>query len=89
MYRQAKWMEGQPEYYCVDPHLPIFEQIHAIRKWLYTVEDVAQILLSPSLSSSKFVRSKVPTSISGKVSFVIDLDHLDDKRDVLSDNMGV
>lgn len=88
MYRQAKWMEREPEYYCADPDLPIFERIHASRKRLYSIKDVAQLLLSPSLLSSKFVCSKVSTSICENISFVIHLDRLDDKRDVLSDDMG-
>ena len=81
-------MAREPEYYCADPDLPIFERIRASRKRLYSVQDVAQILLSPSLLSSKFICSKVPTSICDNVSFVIHLDRLEDKRDVLSDDMG-
>ena len=88
MCRQAKWMKQEPEYYCADPDLPIFERIHASRKRLYSVQDVAQILLSPSLLSSKFVCSKIPTSICENVSFIIHLDRLEDKKDVLSDDMG-
>ena len=32
--RQAKWMKQEPEYYCDDPDLPIFQRIHASRKQL-------------------------------------------------------
>ena len=87
-YRQAIWMEREPEYYLADPDLPIFERIRASRKRLYSVQDVAQILLSPSLLSSKFICSKVPTSICDNVAFIIHLDRLEDKKDVLADDMG-
>ncbi len=82
-------MNGDPEYYRADPELPIFERISPSRKRLYSVEDIVKRLLQPSLQSSKFISSKVPTSICENVAFVVDLDRLDDKADVLSDDMGV
>ena len=69
--------------------LPILERIGHTRKRLYSVEDIARLLLHPSLKSSKFVCSKVPTSISEGVAFVIDLNSLEDRDDLSADDMGV
>ncbi len=78
-----------PEYYCDDPNLPILERIAPSRKRLYSVEDTVRIVLHPTLQSSKFASTKVPTSINDSVSFIVDLDRLDDQSDVLADDMGV
>ena len=83
------YIKGHPDYYCDDPRLPILERLVQNRKRLYTIEDITRILLHPQLQSSKFVCSKVPTSISESLSFVVDLDRVDNKDDILSDDMGV
>ena len=59
------------------------------RSRLYSVEDIVQILLHPALQSSNICCRRVPTSISESVSFVIDLNSLDNKDDILSDDLGV
>ena len=41
------------------------------------------------MKSSKFVATKVPTSISESMSFVVNLDCLDVQEDILVDDMGV
>ena len=69
--------------------LPILEQISYTRKHLYSVEDIVRLLLHPPLKSSKFTCSKVPTSISKGVSFIVDLDSLHSKDDLSADDMGV
>jgi hypothetical protein len=46
-------------------------------------------LLHPTLPSSKIVCSKVPSSINEGISFIVDLESLDDPDDVLADDMGV
>ena len=56
---------------------------------MYSVEEIVRILLNPSLKSSKFLCSKVPTSISEGVSFVVDLNSLENTDDLSSDDMGV
>ena len=58
-------------------------------KRLYSVEDIVQILLSPSLQSSIFVSTKVPISVNENLAFVVNLDQLDNREDILSDDMGV
>jgi len=78
-----------PNYYGDDHDLPILERICHTRKRLYSVEEIVRILLNPSLKSSKFLCSKVPTSISEGVSFVVDLNSLENADDLSSDDMGV
>ena len=85
----SAYIKGAPIYYNGDKGLPILEKIQLHRKRLYSVEDVARILLHPLMKSSKFVAIKVPTSISESVSFVVNLDCLDAHEDVLADDMGV
>jgi len=83
------FLKGSPSYYNDDKELPILERISKEKKHLYTVEDIAKLLLNPKLKSSKFVTNKVPTMICSSVSFVVDLDSLDAKEDIMSDDMGV
>ena len=73
----------------IDKELPIFERIPSYRKRLYTVEDIVQLLLFPGLQVSQFTCSKVPTSINKSVSFIINLNHIEDQKDVVADDMGV
>lgn len=82
-------VKQEPEYYNGDPSLPILERIAPNRKRLYSVEDIARLLLHPMLKSSKLTCTKVPASICGNVSLVVNLDGLDNPDDVLSDDMGV
>ena len=82
-------MSGNPGYFHDDPALPIFEHIGATGKRLCSVEDVVRILLSPSLQSSKFISTKIPTSVNENLAFVVNLDQHDDQKDALSDDMGV
>ena len=89
MYDLNAYIKLTPKYYDDDMDLPILEQISYTRKWLYSVEDIARMLLHPSLKSSKFVCTKVPTSASKRVSFVINLDSLDSKDDASADDVGV
>ena len=77
------------EFYDEDPQLPIYERIASSRKQIYTTENIVQILFNPCLSSSGLLCSKVPCSVSHDVAFVVDTNKLDDKEDILSDNMGV
>ena len=78
-----------PEYYNDDLSLPILERIGLSRRRVYTVEDIVQILLNPKLPSSKFICTEVPTLIHESVSFVVDVEQLDNVDDVLADDMGV
>ncbi len=55
---------------------------------MYGVEDIVKLLLHPNLNTSRYVCTKVPTSISESVSFIVDLDQLESQKDVLSDDMG-
>ena len=82
-------LKGVPSFYSDDCDLPILEWIDPHRKRLYTVEDIAHLLLHPMLQGSQFVSTKVPTSICKGVAFVVDLDRLDSKDDVHADDMGV
>lgn len=83
------YIKGVPEYYNSDSNLPILERITLSRNCVYTIEDIIRILLHPNLHSSQFICTNVPVSICESISLVIDLDQLDDKNDVLADDMGV
>ena len=83
------FIKGVPQYYSNDPGMPIFERIPPSRKRLYSVECIVRLLLHPQLQSSKFISAKVPTSISESVSFLVDLDRLENRDDILADDMGV
>lgn len=85
----STYIKGIPSYYNDDEDLPVLEKISLHRKRLYSVEDITRILLHPLMKSSKFVSTKVPTCISESVSFVVNLDCLVAREDVLSDDMGV
>lgn len=87
--RLVTYFKGKPLYYLNDKELLIFERIPSYRKRLYAVEDIVQLLLFPGLQASRFTCSKVPTSINESVSFIIDLNHLQDQKDVVADDMGV
>ncbi len=78
-----------PKFYNDDPNLPIFMVVNPSRKRLYSVEDIVRILLRPDLQSSGLVCHKVPTSICQSVCFIVDLDSLENKDDILSDDLGV
>jgi hypothetical protein len=69
--------------------LPIYERISANKRRLYSVEDIASILLNPNLDSSSVVCKKVPTSICERVSFIMDIKSLENQDDILSDDLGV
>ena len=64
-----------------DTKLPILEQIPYTKKQVYSVEDIVRLLLHPSLKSSKFTCSKVPSSVF-KGASIIDLDSLQNIDDV-------
>ena len=83
------FIKGVPQYYSNDPGMPIFERIPPSRKRLYLVECIVRPLLHPQLQSSKFISAKVPTSISEIVSFLVDLDRLENRDDILADVVGV
>ena len=74
-----------PEYYKQNTDLPIYENIPMDKK---SVKDIVQILLNPKLDTSR-VCSRVPTSISRNVSFIVDTSKLQHTDDILSDDMGV
>ena len=46
--------------------------------FVYSVEDIVKLLLHTDLWSSRYITTKVPTSISESASFLIDLDKQDD-----------
>ena len=46
-------------------------------------------MLNSKLQSSNVLCSKVPTSVSSNVVFVVDVNKLDDPNDLLCDDMGV
>ena len=69
--------------------MPIFERIPRSRKRLYSIESIVRLLLHPPLRSSDFISSSVPTSICENVSFIVDMDHLENQDDVLADDIGV
>ena len=69
--------------------MPIFERIPPSRKRLYSIEDIVQLLLHPPLRVSRFISTCVPTSVCESVTFVVDVDHLENQDDVLANDMGV
>ena len=69
--------------------LPILEQIPYTKKRVCPVEDIIRLLLHPSLNSSKFSCSKVPSSVFKGASFVVDLDSLQNIDDISADDLGV
>ena len=83
------YSESEPEYYDDDPALPVYERISSKSRRLYSPEQILTILLSPKLQDSNFVCSRVPTCISSSVVFVVDASSLEDKNDLLCDDMGV
>jgi len=85
----STYIKGTPSYYNGDKEIPILGRILQRRKRIYSVEDITRILLHPSLKSSKFIATKVPTSISESMSFVVNLDCLKAHEDVVADDMGV
>ena len=50
------------------------------------MEDIVRILLNPNLD---LVCTKVPSSISNNVAFVVDTSKLEDMEDITADDMGV
>ena len=73
------------EYY-EDHQLPIYEHIPMDKKRVYSFENVVRILLNPKLDTSGVLCSKVTTSISGNISFVVDTSKLEHKD---ADDMGM
>jgi len=67
-------------FYEQDPQLPIYQRIPSNKKWIwiYCTEDLARILLNPTLD---LVSTKVPSSISNNVAFVVDTRKLEDIGD--------
>lgn len=53
---------------------------------MYSIEDIVRILLNPNLD---LVCTKVPSSISSNVAFVVDTSKLEDMEDITADDMGV
>ena len=82
------YLNNVPEYYDNNKKLPILEWILQDKKRLYSVDNIICLLLHPNLQSSAFICSTIPTFVNDNVSFVINLDFLDDSRDVLADDMG-
>ena len=72
----------------IDKELPILEKLSKETKCVYSVEDIARLLLNLKLKSSKFVANKVITMICSSVPFVVNVDSLDAKEDLMSDDMG-
>ena len=75
-------------YYDDDQSLPILERIAPSRRRLYAAEDIAWLLTDPSVKTSKIVCTKVPTFIQESVSFIVNLDSLENPDDVLADDLG-
>ena len=73
-------------YYDDDQSLPILERIAPSRRRLYAAEDIAWLLTDPSVKTSKIVCTKVPTFIQESVSFIVNLDSLENPDDVLADD---
>uniref|UniRef100_A0A1X7SXD0 Uncharacterized protein n=1 Tax=Amphimedon queenslandica TaxID=400682 RepID=A0A1X7SXD0_AMPQE len=82
------YLKNDPEYYDDNKKLPILERISHDKKCHYSVHNIICLLLHPNLQSSTFACSTVPTFVNDNVSFLINLDALDDSRDVLADDMG-
>ena len=78
-----------PNFYGDGINLSMLEWVCRTRKCIYSIEDIVQILLHLSFKSSKFICSKVPTSISEGASFLVDLNSIENKRDLSADDMGV
>lgn len=83
------FLKGSPSYYNDDQAMSILERVSKEKKRFYSIEDIVKLLLNPNLNSSTFVATKVPTMICSSVSFVVNLDSLDEREDILSDDMGV
>ena len=70
--------------------MPIFERIPPSRKRLYSIEDIVRLLLHPpALQVSRFISACVSTSVCESVTFVVNVDHIENQDDVLADDMGV
>ena len=82
------YLKNVPEYYDNNKKLPILERMPQDKKRLYSVDNIICLLLHPNLQSSAFICSTIPKFVNDNVSFVINLDFLDDFRDVLADDMG-
>ena len=81
--------DSSHNYYDNDEGLPVYEWLSSKSKRLYSPEQLFKILLDPKLQSSDVLCSKVPTSISSSVVFIVDVNKLDDPNDLLCDDMGV
>ena len=81
--------ENVPDCYDNDEDLPVYERLSSKSRRLYSTEQLFEILLNSKLQSSNVLCSKVPTSVSSNVVFVVDVNKLDDPNDLLCDDMGV
>ena len=57
--------------------------------FIFLLPCIVHTLLHPDIHSSPVTCKKVPTSICESVSFIISLNSLDNKDDILSDDLGV
>ena len=67
----------------------MYEFIPSNTRRLYSAVDIIQILLNPAMQHSKVVCNNVPTSIHKNVAFVVDTSKLEDRSDILADDLGV
>lgn len=77
------------EFYDGDEAFPVYEFLPSNRRRLYSAVDIIHILLNPEMQHSKVVCSNVPTSIHRNVTFVVDTSKLENRSDILADDMGV
>ena len=69
--------------------MPIYEVIPSNQRRLYSAAEILQILLDPKLKASELICTTVPISIQRNVTFIVDTSKLEDKSDILADDMGV
>lgn len=75
-----------PEFYNGDNTLPIYQRNQP--KSHYSLESLVRILLIDSLPTD-MICTKQPIQVSNNVSFVVDLNMLDDPIDIRADENGV
>ena len=76
----------KPSYYNHDSALPVYKWSYS--HYHYSIEELARILVTNSMPKEKLC-SKQPTCVNHNVSFVINLDTLDDYSDIRADENGV
>ena len=84
-----KFSPSDCEFYDGDEAFPVYKFISSNRHQLYSAVDIIRILLNLAMKHSKDVCSNVPTSIHKNVAFVVDTSKLEDRSDILTDDMGV